>query len=84
MSELTRCNFCVLRGIRARAKQEGKVVTLVPGGIGIDVFVHPEYEPLTGKVRISTNHRDGGGELYSRYEKYFTASMMEVTDHCCC
>jgi len=84
MSELTQCNYCSLQRIRARAKREGKVVTLIPGGIGVDVFVHPEYVGLTGKVRIPANHRDSGGDLYSRYEKYFVASMMEIPDRCCC
>lgn len=46
MSELTPCNYCILRGIRRRAEESGKVVTLRPGGIGTDVYVHPEGEPV--------------------------------------
>lgn len=46
MSELTPCNYCSLRDIKARAKELGEVVTLVPGGIGTQVFVHQEGDDL--------------------------------------
>jgi len=41
MSELTICNYCTLRGIRAEAERRGKVVTLRRGWRGgTDVLVH--------------------------------------------
>jgi hypothetical protein len=46
MSELTQCNHCSLIGIRRRAKQSGKKVTLLTdarwGMGGVNVYVHPK------------------------------------------
>jgi hypothetical protein len=45
MSELTECNYCTLRRIKANAKKNGDVVTVRPGKFmsgfrGVDIFVH--------------------------------------------
>jgi hypothetical protein len=68
MSEMTSCNYCVLSRIKERARREGKIVAIKRGGIGTDVYVCPA--------------NTSGEEMYA--EKYFVASMMEITDHCCC
>lgn len=45
MSELTKCNYCTLRAIRAVAEKKGKTVT-VRGG---NVYVHDEGEEIDTK-----------------------------------
>lgn len=45
MSELTQCNFCGLEGIKRRAKDTARVVTILPAYHelkGLDVYVHPK------------------------------------------
>lgn len=69
MSELTPCNYCSLRWIKERAKKAGNVVTVKPGGIGLNVYVHPP----SIHIKESTDP-----------EGYFAASFMELTDYCCC
>lgn len=70
---MSRCNFCTLRLMRRRAKQDGEVVTLVRrvaanvwgGGGWIDAFVHcPD-------VRIIEH-------------KHFAASFLELPEKCVC
>jgi hypothetical protein len=84
MSETNPCNYCVLQGIRERAKREGNVVTLRPGALGTDVFVHPEYESLRGKVRIPSDPRNAAGNLYYRYDRFWAATLMEISEECMC
>jgi hypothetical protein len=72
MSELTPCNFCNLRRLRAYAAKNGKVVTLQYGRVtaggfegGVDALVHaPDETPDV--------------------EKHFLEWYMELTDYCCC
>jgi hypothetical protein len=81
MSELTQCNHCSLRQIKAEAKREKKIVTLLPGrtlGIrggaqmrGIDVYVHPR----SVKVRELRAHDR---------EQYWEQWFWELSDHCAC
>ena len=73
MSELTQCNYCSLQDIRARAKKEGKVVTVQAGGIGFKVFTHRRDElrvpwPPSGEDS-STNQ---------------VSEMMEIPNECEC
>lgn len=82
MSELTQCNYCSLQRIKAQAKHDKKIVTMMPGprlapkaagGIrGIDVYVHPR----------SVNVR----EIKSREARddYWVSWFWELTDHCVC
>jgi hypothetical protein len=82
MSELTQCNYCSLRHIKAEAKREKKTVTLLPGrpleakyrphGMrGIDVYIHPR------KVNIRALRPD-------QREKYWASWFWELSDHCVC
>jgi hypothetical protein len=82
MSELTQCNYCSLREVRARARKEKKKVTLLPGrpleakyrpnGMrGIDVFVHPAKIDL---MKLRPDQR----------EKYWDRWFWELSDRCVC
>jgi hypothetical protein len=81
MSELTRCNYCSLREIKAQARKEKKKVTLLPGrtfgqhqggGIrGIDVYVHP------AKIDVKKLRPD-------QREKYWDRWFWELSDRCVC
>lgn len=76
MSELTPCNYCNLNRMQARAKREGKRVTILAGdfvemGGGKDVFVHP---PDIDIKSLSKEER----------QKYWRSWMMAITDYCCC
>ena len=49
MSELTRCNYCSLKDIRARAEKSSRTVTVLLGSRGgTDVFVHPSNVVIDG------------------------------------
>jgi len=75
MSELTQCNYCSLREIRARAKKEGNRVTLLTGWSGgTDVFVHPPS--VTRKELLADQKKD--------IRKYCVAWFMAIGDHCEC
>ena len=76
MSELTRCNYCVLQSIKAHAKQEGKKVMLKSSAFkgGIDVFVLPLGVDLPHDTGMGSDARD----------EYFRAWLMEVTEECVC
>lgn len=83
MSELTQCNYCSLQRIRAQAKHDKQIVTMMPGrtfghgkkdggGIrGIDVYVHPR------KVIVRELRPD-------QREKYWATWFWELTDRCVC
>lgn len=85
MSDLTPCNYCNLRRIRARAKKEGKrVYTRLSGFMGgTDVFVVPRGEKLPPKEEMvePCDEYPNGNEAYS---KYHVAWMMEIGKRCEC
>ena len=69
MSELTPCNYCNLRRIKADARATGKQVTVVAakpeyGFRGYDVFIHGAGEPPK--------------------EGKHVAWFMDLSEHCCC
>jgi hypothetical protein len=80
MSELTECNFCTLRGMKRRAKAQGKRVITLPGRLtdaglprGIDVYtVPPGVSKHDLKTRADLRERYGG------------SWFMALTDSCCC
>jgi len=78
MSELTPCNFCSLARVKARAKEEGKKVTVLAdakwGLGGYNVYVHPK------SVKIADLP---GGEDGARSE-YRSSWMMEIGNKCGC
>lgn len=75
MSELTPCNFCTLKRIKARARKSGKKVTVIPDPSyptpGYDVFIHPKSTRIK---ELSKEDR----------EDYFSCWMMEIPEKCCC
>lgn len=77
MSQITMCNYCALKHLRAKAEREGSVVTLkrsteLPMG-GTDVYLHPKDVSVEDLIRSSELH-----------DKYFCAWLMEIPDHCVC
>jgi len=75
MSELTSCNYCTLKGIRERAKENGLKVTLLIDNwfdghpSGTSVYVHPKDVKIVDK---------------KARKKYFKAWLMEIPNKCCC
>lgn len=75
---MSECNFCVLNGIRRRAKEQGLVVTVkkarggLPGGgpPGLDVYVHPK------DVEIKFTEEDES--------PFFVAWLWEIGERCEC
>ncbi len=87
MSELTKCNFCLLQEMKKRTEHRNKIdsqhrwvlTTMREYDLGgVDVFIHP------GSIKIPKNHRDRAGELYARYRPFFVAWFMALSDHCEC
>jgi len=78
MSELTSCNYCKLKRIKASAKKDGKKVTQLRdstwGMGGVNVYVHHP------KIVISDIPGGGDGDR----SKYRMAWMMEISKSCCC
>lgn len=78
MSELTRCNFCGLRDIKARAKKAGKKVTVLCDAFwglgGYNVYVHPKDVDVA---------KMSGGEDGDR-KGYRAAWMQEIGKRCSC
>lgn len=68
MSELTPCNYCTLKRIRARAKKEGKVITLVK---------EKDTKTFPGWIKVHV-HLKGKGIGKS------CASFAAISDHCVC
>lgn len=69
MGRGTQCNYCTLRGVRLRAKEQHQVVTIIEKPMerfikGVDVYVHPIGESL--------------------HQKYWRMWFAELTDHCVC
>jgi hypothetical protein len=60
-----------LRRIKEHAKQKGQSVTLVSRQLGVEVYRHPKGV----NVRQLSNRRR---------ERYFSAWLLELTDHCVC
>jgi hypothetical protein len=72
MSSLTTCNFCNLRQIKARAKSDGKIVTVLQATVvGFDVMVHAPYEKVVP-------HEPGDGNPHWR------AWMQAIGTECEC
>ena len=82
MSELTKCNFCTLKDIKRRAKENGMRVTVLadaawmPDGMpkGVNVYVHPKDIKI---VELE------GGEDGER-KNYRKSWMMGISKECCC
>lgn len=78
MSELTTCNYCNLKAIKADARKRKQYVTLL--GLphaklgGIEIYVHPR------EVTISVV----AGKDQRKIKKYWVAWMWVITDHCVC
>lgn len=75
MSELTPCNYCTLLRTKARAKKEGKVVTVIADTTtslgGLNVYVHPKNVKIKELAPIAR-------------ETYGGVWFMALTDHCVC
>ncbi len=76
MSELTRCNYCSLQGVKQRAKEKNLKVTVLTDGWGgslggLSVYVHPKEIKIP---KLSIKER----------EKYFSRWLMELSDRCAC
>ena len=78
MSELTQCNYCSLQEVKARAKKNKMVVTLLAGhptfkGLpaGIDVYVHPKSVKIREVPHVPR-------------QAYWYRWFMERSDRCCC
>lgn len=73
MSELTPCNFCTLRRIKARAKKKDQRVIATPAKNslgGTDVLVYPKHL--------------GAKDARADRKQYKVARLMKITDKCCC
>ena len=78
MSELTTCNYCNLKRIKARAKKEGNVVTTKPGWRGgTDVFVHPKAVNYPKDFKHEWDNEEG-------FNQYFTSWMQKIGKFCEC
>jgi len=57
MSDMTSCNYCTLLRIKARAKKEGKIVTILPDTSsllgGLNVYVHPKEVKIKDLAEIA-------------------------------
>lgn len=79
MSELTSCNYCDLRQIRSRARQEGKSIIMSSANAefglgGTECFIVPKGMKKAQLNELPKEERD----------KYFAAWFMNLADHCCC
>jgi len=75
---MTTCNFCSVKAIKKRAKEQGKKVTVLRdakwGMGGVNVYVH---EP-TIKIKELLGDEDG------ERSKFRVAWLMELSSRCCC
>jgi hypothetical protein len=74
MSELTRCNHCVLRDIEKFAKQDGRVVTLIPNST-----IGSGKPALTGTVVLVH-----GADEVPDAERHWAAWLWTITETCVC
>ncbi|MCK4521384.1 MAG: hypothetical protein KAU20_02335 [Nanoarchaeota archaeon] len=85
MSELTTCNFCNLRGIRARYKGTGTRLYMRPSNFmgGTDIFAVPAGEKLPPREKMVSpcDKYPNGNEAY---DKYHISWMMEIPSQCAC
>ncbi len=78
MSELTPCNYCTLKGIRARAIENDNHVYLHRKTWelgGIDIYVAPEGVALP---------QSGVGEGSEFHKQYWVCWFMKIPESCCC
>ncbi len=82
MSSFTSCNYCNLKRIKQRAKEEDKVVVLKPSRFigGTEVFVVPKGVKLP-VYKEPSNEMPNGCEVY---QKYHVSWLMEISKSCCC
>lgn len=82
MSDMTLCNYCNLKAIRARNKGKGMVVRVTGEGPdfkelgGINVIVYPKNLRIPSRKQIE--------ERAKFFEDHFVAWFMELTGYCCC
>ena len=85
MSELTQCNYCSMKAIKADAKRKKMKVVVIASSFmgGKDVFVvPPDFE-----IRDIRRWKDCSDKLPNgdkNYQKYHAAWMMEIGNHCEC
>ena len=85
MSELTQCNYCSLKQIKANARKKRMKVVLLPSSFmgGTDVFVVPRHIPKAEIKRWKDcDAAPPNGDMF--YRKYHVAWMMSIGDHCEC
>jgi len=76
MTDLTLCNYCILKALRAAAKEQGEYIRVREAGGelgGVNVYQVPncvQYYDL----RAGTEEHD----------KYFKGWYMAIGDHCVC
>jgi hypothetical protein len=68
--------MCLLNDIKVEAKRKGWIVDIfdapdMPGGDGINVYVHPK------KIKITEDNKE-------EYELYFASWFMGIGDECEC
>jgi hypothetical protein len=82
MSNLTSCNYCKLKRIKAKAKKENKSIIKRPSNFmrGTEVFLVPEGFVLP-PYKEPNSKLPNGCEVY---QKYCVAWMMKIPDQCCC
>ena len=74
MSELTPCNFCTLKRIKAE-KPEGSRVMIIGNAGWLDIYVVAKGEKLDTRQDPKTgNHKS----------KQFRASFLALSETCCC
>ena len=85
MSELTQCNYCGLKQIRADAKKKKMKVVLLSSSFmrGTDVFVVPRHIPIT-EIRRWKDCSDKLPNGDKNYQKYHVSWMMEIGNRCEC
>lgn len=78
MSHLTQCNYCSLRQIRSRAKENGNTVCMTRNVAwtsgGINVYVVP---PNVHAPKVIVEDSDF-------HKKYFVSWFMALTSCCAC
>ena len=79
MSELTECNFCRLKRLKAQAKTRHHIIKMIPatwGLGGVEIFIVPRGT-TTKQIRSWDRHS-------SFYDKYHSGWFMDITERCIC